>query len=414
MLALAKLSVLVVEDEPDFLLVAGEMLRALGIADQDLVDTPKEALARLGQRPFDILLSDLRLGKESGIRLIERLREVSPKTRAILMSAYATSRDVEEATALGAVAVLSKPFRADQLELALRRAAAAADGLWGQVHDLSLIDMLQMYHYGRRSVALVLSGPCSGRILLDEGEIVDAEAGEQRGLDALRQLLPLKSGVVRTEAVGEIDRRSIEGEFEAVMLECLRVIDEGGRAPESFDHEMEMAFAGFAAELSSATEVRGLGGVSEPGRNWERTDQKNGGASRSTKYLPTTGERTMATEKQLQETLAKIQSEITGFIGASVVDLETGMTLAVHSARADFDLSTASAYNSEMVKMKLKTMKALNIKSNLEDMLLTLGDQIHLIRMITPTTFIYLAAERGSTNLAIVRSAVAKQVANLQ
>ena len=122
----------------------------------------------------------------------------------------------------------------------------------------------------------------------------------------------------------------------------------------------------------------------------------------------------MATEKQLHETLTKIQSEIAGFIGASLVDLETGMTLAAFSARPDFDLSAASAYNSEMVKQKMKIMKSLNLKTTLEDMLITLGDQIHLVKLITPTTFLYLAADRASTNLAIVRSAVVKYAGQLQ
>lgn len=121
----------------------------------------------------------------------------------------------------------------------------------------------------------------------------------------------------------------------------------------------------------------------------------------------------MATEKQLQESLQKIQAEVAGFMGASVVDLETGMTLAAHSARADFDLSTASAYNSEMVKQKLKIIKALNLKTTLEDMLLTLGDQIHLIKIITPGTFIYMAAEKATTNLAIARAAVNKYAGEL-
>jgi len=122
----------------------------------------------------------------------------------------------------------------------------------------------------------------------------------------------------------------------------------------------------------------------------------------------------MATEKELVEVLSKVEAEISGFIGASVVDLESGMTLAVKSSRGDFDLTAASAYNSEMVKQKLKIMKALNLKSTLEDMLLTLSDQIHLIKIIGPGTFLYLAADKGATNLAIVRSAVTKHLAGLK
>lgn len=116
----------------------------------------------------------------------------------------------------------------------------------------------------------------------------------------------------------------------------------------------------------------------------------------------------MANEKELMDAILKIESDIGSFIAASFVDLESGMTLAAKSNRSDFDLSVASAYNSEMVKQKLKIMKALNLKTTLEDMLLTLGDQIHLIRIVTPGTFLYLAAAREGTNLAIVRSAVIK------
>ena len=119
----------------------------------------------------------------------------------------------------------------------------------------------------------------------------------------------------------------------------------------------------------------------------------------------------MPSEKQIQDVFERVASEIPGFIAASLVDLDSGMTLGARSSRGDFDLTAASAYNSEMVKQKLKIMRALNLRTTLEDMLLTLGDQIHLIKLVTPSTFVYLAADRASSNLAIVRNAVAKHAA---
>lgn len=121
----------------------------------------------------------------------------------------------------------------------------------------------------------------------------------------------------------------------------------------------------------------------------------------------------MATEKDILDVIGKIEAEVGGFIAASLVDLESGMTLAARSRRPEFDLALASAYNSEMVKAKFKTMKVLNLQTNLEDMLLTLGDQIHLIKIISPTTFLYLAADRSSTNLALVRATVGRHAPNL-
>lgn len=119
----------------------------------------------------------------------------------------------------------------------------------------------------------------------------------------------------------------------------------------------------------------------------------------------------MPTEKHVIESFDKVAAEVPGFIAGALVDIDSGMTLGTKSLRADFDLSAASAYNSEMVKQKQKIMKALNLKTTLEDMLMTLGDQIHLIKLVSPTTFIYLAADRASSNIAIVRNAVNKHLA---
>ena len=96
----------------------------------------------------------------------------------------------------------------------------------------------------------------------------------------------------------------------------------------------------------------------------------------------------MPSEKQIVDAFEKIAADIPGYMAASLGDRESGMTLGLNSVRPDFDLAAASAYNSEMVKQKLKIMKALNLRTNLEDMLLTLGDQIHLIKLITPSSFV--------------------------
>jgi hypothetical protein len=92
------------------------------------------------------------------------------------------------------------------------------------------------------------------------------------------------------------------------------------------------------------------------------------------------------------------------------------------------DLDVAAAGNTEVVRAKRKTMKALNLHDTIEDMLITLGKAYHMIRPLASndTLFIYLvldkakanlamahlAADRGSTNLAIVRNAVAKHAAS--
>ncbi|MBP3977174.1 hypothetical protein [Microbacterium sp. BLY] len=122
----------------------------------------------------------------------------------------------------------------------------------------------------------------------------------------------------------------------------------------------------------------------------------------------------MATQDELNTLLADIKHDVNGFIGASIVDLESGLPLASSSVRPDFDLEVASAFNSEIVKNKRRTIEALGIDAELEDMLLTLNTQLHLLKMLDDDLFIYLAADRQATNLALLRSSVNRRVAALR
>jgi len=122
---------------------------------------------------------------------------------------------------------------------------------------------------------------------------------------------------------------------------------------------------------------------------------------------------TMPSEKQIGEVFDRMAADIPGFIAASLVDLESGLTLGMKTNRPEFDLAAASAYNSEMVKQKLKILTLLRMRTHLEDMILTLGDQIHMIKLVSPSTFIYLAADRASANLAIVMTVVNRNIAQL-
>lgn len=121
----------------------------------------------------------------------------------------------------------------------------------------------------------------------------------------------------------------------------------------------------------------------------------------------------MLSEQQIVEVLSTLASDLPGYIAAAVVDLDSGMTMGTYSKDDGFDLSAAGAYNSELVKQKQKIMGALRLDSELEDMLITLSDQIHLVKLLSPATFIYLAADRAASNLAIVRTAVNRYATQL-
>lgn len=97
-------------------------------------------------------------------------------------------------------------------------------------------------------------------------------------------------------------------------------------------------------------------------------------------------------------------SGIGGFIGACLVDSETGLMMASEGS-GSFDLEGAAAANTEVVKAKLNAIKMLKLNDSIEDILITLGKQFHLIRPMekTPTVFLYVALDRKAANLGMAR-----------
>ena len=101
-------------------------------------------------------------------------------------------------------------------------------------------------------------------------------------------------------------------------------------------------------------------------------------------------------------------------VAVAVVETETGMPLAHHSNLATFDAETAAAYNTEVIKQKLKAIQALKLNQTVQDILLTLTDQLHLLKLSADGgKFIYLAVNSADTNLAMARQVLKSQAAVL-
>ena len=107
----------------------------------------------------------------------------------------------------------------------------------------------------------------------------------------------------------------------------------------------------------------------------------------------------------LNESLTNLLT-IDGAMCAALVDANSGMMLG--SAGTGVDLDIAAAGNTEVVRAKMKTMKALNLKDDIEDILISLGKQYHIIRPITksPGLFFYVVLDKGRSNLALARRKV--------
>ena len=104
-----------------------------------------------------------------------------------------------------------------------------------------------------------------------------------------------------------------------------------------------------------------------------------------------------------KETLPKLM-EIDGCIGCCIVDSNSGMMLGA-SGGGSMNLEVAAAGNTEVVRSKRKTMKALALNDQIQDMLITLNKQYHLIRPLSTNDalFIYIVLDKTKANLAMAR-----------
>lgn len=110
----------------------------------------------------------------------------------------------------------------------------------------------------------------------------------------------------------------------------------------------------------------------------------------------------MSFQEKLDEIL-----EIDGALAAALVDMDSGMALATSGNPKGLDLEVAAAGNTNVVKAKQDTMANLGLKEEIEDILITLGTQIHMIRPVTSESgkglFIYVALDKKKANLAMAR-----------
>ena len=107
------------------------------------------------------------------------------------------------------------------------------------------------------------------------------------------------------------------------------------------------------------------------------------------------------------DTALKEIMEIDGAVGVALVDHTSGMALGTVGGGKELDLTVAAAGNTDVVRAKLRAMEMLNISEKLEDILITLDTQYHLIRPLTSRSgkdlFLYLALKKDRANLAMTR-----------
>jgi CheY-like chemotaxis protein len=218
-----------------------------------------QALALLSQLRVDVVVLDIGMPEMDGIRFLQLLGRTHPGQQVVMLTGEATEERRKSCQEGGAVLVLEKPVAPDGFAAIFTALDALAmakpqGGFRGMMRRVGLQEVLQLECLGRKSSVLeIFTGRARGRIFICDGAIVHAESGALQGEVALYGLLALRGGEFNLLPFTEPPRRTVEGQWESLLMEAARLHDEG----QEFLEPEETGPA--AAELGGAAAAGAVG-----------------------------------------------------------------------------------------------------------------------------------------------------------
>ena len=121
-----KLKIMIIDDEE----IVGKRLSPALEKRGDIVESfvnSKNALMRLSEEHFDIVITDIRMDEIDGLEVLDYIKSHSKDTKVIMITGYATVEVAREALAKGAFDFIAKPFKPEDLRIIINKAAKELD-----------------------------------------------------------------------------------------------------------------------------------------------------------------------------------------------------------------------------------------------------------------------------------------------
>jgi DNA-binding response OmpR family regulator len=220
--------VLIVDDEET---LTWSMARSLS-KDKDnyevlIANNGREALNFLEKSKIDLVISDIRMPDINGLDLLVRIKKEYPQTKVIIMTAYGSADVQKEANQRGSLYYVEKPFEISDLRKIIIDLIGKKKGFRGKVFGLQLTDIIQINCLSRLTTALIITrNGEKGVIYLNEGEIIHAECGEQKGTDAFYRILSWQEGEFLSNVGVTPPVQTIYQNWEHLLVEAMRRNDD--------------------------------------------------------------------------------------------------------------------------------------------------------------------------------------------
>ncbi len=220
--------VLIVDDEET---LTWSMAKSLS-KDKDkyevlIANNGREALNLLKKNKVDLVISDIRMPDINGLDLLVRVKMEHPQTKVIIMTAYGSSDVQKEANRRGSLYYIEKPFEISDIRKIILDLVGKKKGFQGKVFDVQLTDIIQMNCLGRLTTALVITRDGEkGVIYFNEGEVIHAECGEQKGTEAFYRILGWDEGEFVSNIGFVPPVQTIYQSWEHLLVEAMRRNDD--------------------------------------------------------------------------------------------------------------------------------------------------------------------------------------------
>lgn len=224
-----------VDDDPNFLITIKELFTAMGKGSWEVFTAENHAqtLEILQQERVEAIVLDIGMPIMDGIQFLRLIHRTHPGQQVVMLTGETSEERKKVCQENGAALLLTKPvtpegFAAIFSALDALAGAHPQTGFRGTVRQVGLPEVLQMECLGHKSSVLeIFTEKVRGKIYLSKGLIVHAESGALQGEAALYGLLALTGGEFNLQPFTEPSRRTIEGQWEFLLMESARLRDEG-------------------------------------------------------------------------------------------------------------------------------------------------------------------------------------------
>ena len=224
--------ILLADDDPELLDLYREILAQ--VPSQPEIHTAgsgSRAIAMLEAEPFQLLICDLKMPKMDGLQVLAIVRRKYPQLRTVALTAEADEQFRSRAYALGVDLFWYKPATEQETKMFLECIESLlgreTGGGFRGMQSKSLMDIIQLECISRSSSVLRISNSSlTGKIWIQGGEVVDAEAADLRGEAAFQKILSWKAGNFEMLPAEPSRPRTVFKSYNALLLESAQALDE--------------------------------------------------------------------------------------------------------------------------------------------------------------------------------------------